>query len=182
MVNVLDSGFILDPTLELHLDSLMVGEDVGTGYNEPILRHYEPRATGCRNILVAERWPVSARRQYKLRAGKSGDPPQSGNTRTSHLSSIPPPVFSQLYFSLCVSVLSLCYWTLHVQCLGHLLWCGWELIPTLLFQDHFLLQSWSAKQPSASERPNLITILWEITEVPGREGVKEVCFLFRFHY
>lgn len=55
MVNVLNGGFILDPTLELHLDPLMVGEDVGIGYNEPILRHYEPRATGCRNILVAER-------------------------------------------------------------------------------------------------------------------------------
>lgn len=55
MVNVLDSGFILDPTLELHLDPLLVGEDVGIGNNEPILRHYEPRATGCRNILAAKR-------------------------------------------------------------------------------------------------------------------------------
>lgn len=55
MVNVLDSGFILDPTLELHLDSLPVGEDVGISNNKPILRHYEPRATGCRNILDAER-------------------------------------------------------------------------------------------------------------------------------
>lgn len=55
MVNVLDGGFILDPALELHLDPLPVGEDVGIGNNEPILRHYEPRATGCRNILASER-------------------------------------------------------------------------------------------------------------------------------
>lgn len=55
MVNVLDSGFILDPTLELRLDSLPVGEDMGIGNDEPILRHYEPRATGYRNILAAER-------------------------------------------------------------------------------------------------------------------------------
>lgn len=55
MVNVLDSGFILDPTLKLCLDSLPVGDDVGIGNDEPILRHYEPRATGHRDVLAAER-------------------------------------------------------------------------------------------------------------------------------
>lgn len=55
MVDVLDSGFIPDPTLELHLDSLPVVEDMGIGNDEPILRHYEPRATGYRNILAVER-------------------------------------------------------------------------------------------------------------------------------
>lgn len=55
MVNVLDSGFILDPTVELHSDPLPVGENVGIGNNEPVLRHYEPRATGCRNSLTAQR-------------------------------------------------------------------------------------------------------------------------------
>ena len=70
MVNVLDSGFILDPTLELHLDSLPVGEDMGIGNDEPVLRHYEPRATGCRNLLPAERGPVSARPQQEWRAGQ----------------------------------------------------------------------------------------------------------------
>ena len=75
MVNVLDGGFILDPTLQLHLDPLLVSEDVGVGNNEPILRHYEARGTGCRNILTAKRRPVSARQQHKPRADKSGHPP-----------------------------------------------------------------------------------------------------------
>lgn len=75
MVSVLDSGFILDPALELHLDPLLVREDVGIGNNKPILRYYEPRATGCRNILTAERRPVSARQQHKQKEGKSGHPP-----------------------------------------------------------------------------------------------------------
>lgn len=79
MVNVLDSGLILDPTLELHLDPLLVAEDMGIGNNEPILRHYEPRATGCRNILAAKRRPVPARQQHKQRAGNSGDPSQFGD-------------------------------------------------------------------------------------------------------
>lgn len=72
MVNVLDSGFILDPTLELHLDPLLVREDVGIGNNKPILRYYEPRATGCRNILTAERRPVSARQQLSRRRANQG--------------------------------------------------------------------------------------------------------------
>ena len=33
MVNVLDGGFILDPTLQLHLDPLLVSEDMGVGNN-----------------------------------------------------------------------------------------------------------------------------------------------------
>lgn len=55
MVNVFDSGFILDPILELYLDPMPVGEDMGISNNEPILRHYEPTGTGRRDILVAER-------------------------------------------------------------------------------------------------------------------------------
>lgn len=55
MVDVFDSGFILGPALELDLDLLLVGEDVGIGDNEPILRHYEPRAAGRRDFLVRER-------------------------------------------------------------------------------------------------------------------------------
>lgn len=55
MVDVFDSGFILFPTLELDLDLLLVGEDVGIGDNKPILRHYEPGAAGRRDFLVGER-------------------------------------------------------------------------------------------------------------------------------
>lgn len=55
MVDVFDGGFIPGPALELYLDLLLVGEDVGIGDNEPILRHYEPRAAGGRDFLVGER-------------------------------------------------------------------------------------------------------------------------------
>lgn len=123
MVNVLDGGFILDPTLQLHLDPLLVSEDMGIGNNEPILRHYEPRGTGRRDILTAERRPVSARQQHKPRAGKSGHPPYSGSTRNLAFVKHSLTLASSDILLLPVSILStltgLC-----VQCPGHLLGTG----------------------------------------------------------
>ena len=55
MVDVFDRGFILGTALKLHLDLLLVGEDVGIGDDEPILRHDEPGAAGGGDVLVGER-------------------------------------------------------------------------------------------------------------------------------
>lgn len=99
MVDVFDRGFILGPALEFYLDLLLVGEDVGIGDNEPILRHYESGAAGGRDFLVGERRPVREEDSSVSRgAGKSGSPVfVCESQEASHLSAIFPGVFSCIY-------------------------------------------------------------------------------------